>query len=217
MGANTDNTQPGYIVRRTENLTEGVREMTLFETEMFRVLIHLGCLAGLHEKSEDISVLCRVQSNNIQQYLLDQINTNITKCARLANLSQDNILLLLADFMKNLPEYDRRNRYNLLNQNGRAELEQAFIAQLRYSVQRLTEKVAEFKAVVKEDAEKSALQDLLSGAEETSKLSRLLRVRSRVTGDNLLHWMTTNDKLTSCPTLKTLSETQLPLSCYVKS
>ena len=27
------------------------------------------------------------------------------------------------------------------------------------------------------------------------------RVRSKVTGDNLLQWMVTNDKLDSCPTL----------------
>ena len=32
MGNNGDNAQPGYIIRRMENLTEGVREMTLFET-----------------------------------------------------------------------------------------------------------------------------------------------------------------------------------------
>ena len=206
MGDNTDNTQPGYVIRRTEKLAEGVRQMTLFETEMFRLLFHLGCLAGLHAQPEDVSLLCRVATEDIQSYLLDQINPNIAKCARLANLSQDNILLLLADFMKNLPKYDSRNRYNLLNQTGRAELEQAFIAQLRYNVQRLTEKVGEFKAVVKEDAEKSALQDLLSGAGETSTLSRLLRVRSRVTGDNLLQWMITNDKMTSCPTLASLLE-----------
>ena len=178
MGDNTDNTQPGYVIRRTEKLAEGVRQMTLFETEMFRLLFHLGCLAGLHAQPEDVSLLCRVATEDIQSYLLDQINPNIAKCARLANLSQDNILLLLADFMKNLPKYDSRNRYNLLNQTGRAELEQAFIAQLRYNVQRLTEKVGEFKAVVKEDATPSVVHSKTAraweaGAEASDRERRL--------------------------------------------
>ena len=61
----------------------------------FEVLQKAKQLAALHDKAGDVSVLCRVVAR-----VEDQINTNIAKCTRLANISQDNILLLLADFMK---------------------------------------------------------------------------------------------------------------------
>ena len=200
----TDTTQPGYVLKGNENLTDGVRDMTLFETEFFRMLLNLGCLAGLYDKAEDVSELCDVKGEDIEQHLLDQVNANIAKCARLNNLSQDEILLLLADFMINLQGYEDRNRFNLLNQTGRKDFEKAFVAQLRLNIQKLNETVKTFKTAAKIDSEKSALEDVLSGCEESSTLSRLLRVRSRVTGDNLLQWMISRDKLRSCPTLGSL-------------
>ena len=118
----------------------------------------LGCLAGLQDKAEDVSLLCRVSADNIQQYLLDQVNLHITKCARLANISQDNVIVLLADFMINIPACDNNNQFNLLTQTGRSQFEQAFVNQLRFSLKRIQDKVATFKDLVKKDAEKSSLQ-----------------------------------------------------------
>merc|ERR1719392_234429 len=114
--------------------------MTLFETEFFRMLLHLCCLSGCEEDSlQDISVLCRVGSDNIEQYLLDQINANIAKCARLANLSQDSIMVLLADFMVKIPVYEITQKFNLMNQAGRSDWERAFVDQLRINVGKLDE------------------------------------------------------------------------------
>ena len=153
-----DATKPGYIIKRTENLAEGVREMTLFETELFRMLFHLGCLAGLQHKAEDVSSLCGVDRRDIERHLLDQVSVNVAKCARLANISQDNVIVLLADFMINIPACDNNNQFNLLIQTGRSQFEQAFVHQLRFSLKRIQDKVATFKALVKKDAEKSSLQ-----------------------------------------------------------
>eukprot|EP00923_Selenidium_pygospionis_P053798 GHVN01093709.1.p1 GENE.GHVN01093709.1~~GHVN01093709.1.p1 ORF type:complete len:2403 (+),score=325.49 GHVN01093709.1:991-7209(+) len=203
-----DKTERGYLIKGgdQDKLKEGIRNMGLFETEFFRLLFHLACLAGLHDKVGEVSDLCGFDKKGIEGHLLEQVDDNIAKCALLSNFSQDDIMILLADLMKKIPTYDGM-KFDLVNQNGRVELEKQFVDYLRLNYKTLDE----VKKVYKANSEKTALQALLSTkAEGTTKLNRLLRVRSRVTGDNLLQWMITNDKVSACPTLeKMLSEIAL--------
>ena len=201
MGDTVDTTKRGYVIQADNNNSEGVRTMNPFYTEFFRMLFHIGCLAGLYDKAEEVSHLCQVEREDTERYLLEKININICKCANIFNISQDNIVILLADFFNNIPDYVTDKKFDLLHQNERYEWEEAFVRQLKQNIDdnKLTETIETFKAVVREDSEKSALQELLCA--ETSKLSRVLRVRSRVTADTLLQWLTTNERLGSSPTL----------------
>ena len=194
----TDQTRTGFV--KHNDLTEGLRGLTLFETEIIAILTHLGCLAASFSNKTAVAAFCQEPENNVEAFLLQQINHKIRKVARLGGRSQDDIIVLIGLLIKSLGA-NRAQNFDLLQKQGRINWEKNFADVLQMCVKSLPKEMVKFREAVKMDSDDSALQMIINSEDDDSILDKLLRVRFRISAENLLQWIISNNKVEAAPTL----------------
>ena len=204
LGQVADQTKTGYA--QVANITEGLREMSQFETELLSLVLHLALLSASILNTEDTATFCLIPPVNLENYLMLQINNKIRNVATLRGVSQDDIFVLLGEVIKMLNQEPAAN-FNLLTKQGRDQWEKQCVKLMHRCLDTLPQKIEEFKDAAKEDMEMSALQKIINVEEDLTPLDQLLRVRLfRVTTDNLLQWILSKGKDQIAPTLTMMLE-----------
>eukprot|EP00092_Neocalanus_flemingeri_P096724 GFUD01123162.1.p1 GENE.GFUD01123162.1~~GFUD01123162.1.p1 ORF type:complete len:1251 (-),score=310.34 GFUD01123162.1:61-3774(-) len=198
-----DKTKTGYTEVVVGQTKEGTREMTPFETSILQILIHLGLLSACMDKSVDVSNVCQKPEQELFQFLLDQINLGITAASKCVGKSQDDIIFLVTSLASEVSTWDGR-KFDLLSHQSRVDWELEFVKKIKNFSKGLELLRNNYDEAVETDDTSSlgALHTLLHGeVHYENAQDKLWQVRFRVTADNLMEWLVSNNQANNAQTL----------------
>merc|ERR1719369_1073005 len=199
-----DKTKTGYIeVNENNNGKDGTRELTRYETYILKLLIHLSLYSACMDKSLQVSVLCQKPVEEIVKYLFGQINAGITEAAQHVGKSQDEIIFLVANLVSEVSGW-QENKFDLLSHKNRVDWEKAFVMKVKDVENRMGSLKQIYDVALKTDDTSSfgAIHLLLHGEPHFATAhDKLWQVRFRVTADNLMEWLTSNNQASNAQSL----------------
>eukprot|EP00092_Neocalanus_flemingeri_P023314 GFUD01025278.1.p1 GENE.GFUD01025278.1~~GFUD01025278.1.p1 ORF type:complete len:2291 (+),score=510.26 GFUD01025278.1:413-6874(+) len=198
-----DKTRTGYTEVVEGQTKEGTREMTPFEVSILQLLIHLGLLSASLDKLTGVSNLCQRPEQDIFNYLLGKINLGITAASKYVGKSQDEILFLVSSLAAEVSKWEG-NKFDLLSHQSRVDWEREFVKKIKDFNNRLEPIRNDYDIAVETDDTSSlgALHTLLHGeVHYKTAHDRLWQVRFRVTADNLMEWLVSNNQANNAQTL----------------
>jgi len=199
-----DKTKTGYVeVNEINNGKDGTRELTRYETYILRLLIHFSLYSGCMDKSAQVSVFCQKPEEEIVKYLFGQINAGITAAAQHVGKSQDEIIFLIANLVSEVSGW-QENKFDLLSHKSRVDWEEAFVLKVKDLENRMENIKQTYDAAVKTDDTSAlgALHSLLHGEPLFATAhDKLWQVRFRVTADNLMEWLVSNNQTSNAQSL----------------
>ena len=190
-----DKTKTGYSEVNENQTKEGTREMTLYETSILKLLIHVGLFSACLEKLAQVSDLCQKPEEDLVRFLLGQINTGITAASKHVGKSQDDIIFLITSLVSDISTWEG-NIYDLLSHKSRIDWEKEFVIKMKGVDNRIKQIKKNYDEAVETDDTSSlgALHTLLHGeAHYETAQDKLWQVRFRVTADNLMEWLVSNN------------------------
>ena len=203
LEAEKDKTKTGYAQVVEGQTKEGTREMTPFETSVLKLLIHLGLLSASMEKLVEVSNLCQKPEPDLIKYLLGQINFGITEASKYVGKSQDEIIFLLSILASEISTWEG-HKFDLLSHQNRVDWEREFVKKIKDVTRRVDQLKKTYDEAVEADdtSSLSALNTLLYGeAHYETAQDKLWQVRFRVTADNLMEWLVSNNQANNAQTL----------------
>eukprot|EP00090_Calanus_glacialis_P031123 TRINITY_DN5102_c0_g1_i8.p1 TRINITY_DN5102_c0_g1~~TRINITY_DN5102_c0_g1_i8.p1 ORF type:complete len:2193 (-),score=498.77 TRINITY_DN5102_c0_g1_i8:57-6239(-) len=198
-----DNSKTGYCEVDEGLEKEGIREMTPFETSILKLFLHFGLLSACMDKSAQVSDLCQKPEEALIRYILEQINTFVTSASKYAGKSQDEIIFIVASLISEVSTWEG-HQFDLLSHHSRIAWEREFVKKLKGVDKRTQQLKTNYDEAVETDDTSSlgALHTLLHGdAHYETAQDKLWQVRFRVTADNLMEWLVSNNQADNAQTL----------------